>query len=62
MFVFFYVIVDMIHRKMKIYKRYVMNQAYLEGSITECCLMDKSMMYVMNYMPNGTKGSHKQVE
>lgn len=24
--------------------------------------MDKSMMYVMNYMPNGTKGSHKQVE
>lgn len=24
--------------------------------------MDESMMYVMNYMLNGTKGSHKQVE
>ena len=45
---------------MKTYKRYVVNQTYLEGSITECYLMDESMLYAMNYMPDGKNKSHKQ--
>ncbi|RWR83659.1 Proline-rich receptor-like protein kinase PERK4 [Cinnamomum micranthum f. kanehirae] len=45
---------------MKTFKRFVVNHTYPEGSILDCFLMDKAMMYAMNYMPNGTKGSHKQ--
>ncbi|XXG82888.1 hypothetical protein AAC387_Pa10g0766 [Persea americana] len=47
-------------RMMKTFKRYVVNHTYPEGCISECFLMDEAMMYAMNYMPNGTKGSHKQ--
>lgn len=45
---------------MKTYKGYVVNQTYPEGSITECYLMNEAMLYAMNYMPDGTKKSHKQ--
>ena len=45
---------------MKTFKRYVVNHTYPEGCISKCFLMDEAMMYAMNYMPNGTKGSHKQ--
>ncbi|XXG73359.1 hypothetical protein AAC387_Pa07g2291 [Persea americana] len=47
-------------RMMKTFKRYVVNHTYPEGCISECFLMDEAMMYAMNYMPNGTKVSHKQ--
>lgn len=45
---------------MKTYKRYVMNQTYPEGCITECYLMEESMLYAMNYMPDSIQRSHKQ--
>lgn len=45
---------------MKTYRRYVVNHTYPEDSISECFLLDEAMMYAMNYMPDGTKGSHKQ--
>ena len=45
---------------MKTLKQYVVNHIYPEGSILECFLIDEAMMYAMNYMPNGTKGNHKQ--
>eukprot|EP00268_Persea_americana_P047482 TRINITY_DN49522_c0_g1_i1.p2 TRINITY_DN49522_c0_g1~~TRINITY_DN49522_c0_g1_i1.p2 ORF type:complete len:149 (+),score=7.44 TRINITY_DN49522_c0_g1_i1:864-1310(+) len=38
----------------------VVNQTYPEGCITECILLNEAMVYGMNYMPNGRKGSHKQ--
>lgn len=47
-------------RKMKTYKRYVVNQTYLEGSISKYYLINEAMLYAMNYMPDGTKKSHKQ--
>lgn len=45
---------------MKTYKRYVVNQTYPEGCITECYLMEESMLYAMNYMPDSIERSHKQ--
>ncbi|RWR72518.1 hypothetical protein CKAN_00074600 [Cinnamomum micranthum f. kanehirae] len=45
---------------MRTFKRYVANQRYPEGSITECFLMDESMMYAMNNVIDGENGSHKQ--
>lgn len=47
-------------RMMKTYKRYVVNQTYPEGSITECYLMDESMRYAMNYISGSREGSHEQ--
>ena len=45
---------------MKTYKRYVVNQTYPEGCITECYLMEESILYAMNYMPDSIERSHKQ--
>ncbi|XXG82307.1 hypothetical protein AAC387_Pa10g0287 [Persea americana] len=49
---------DVMH--IKTYKQYVVNQTYPEGSIYACYLINEAMLYAMNYMPDGTKKSHKQ--
>ena len=37
------------------------SESYLSrGFYFKVLLLDKAMMYAMNYMPDGTKGSHKQ--
>lgn len=44
---------------MKTYKGYVVNHKYPERSIPKCLMMNELMLYVMVYMPDDTKGSHK---
>jgi len=44
---------------MKQYKRYTLNKRYVEGSIAESYLVDESVMYCMEYMPNSSVGTHK---
>ena len=38
----------------------MVNQTYSEAYITECYLMEESMLYAMNYMPDSIERSHKQ--
>lgn len=45
---------------MKTYNGYVVNHTYSEHSIAECFMMNELVLYVMVYMPDDTKGSHKQ--
>ncbi|XP_058108119.1 uncharacterized protein LOC131251443 isoform X2 [Magnolia sinica] len=44
---------------MKIYKGYVKNTAHPEGCIAERYIVEESILYCMEYMPNGERGSHK---
>ncbi|XP_058067493.1 uncharacterized protein LOC131216904 isoform X2 [Magnolia sinica] len=44
---------------MKIYKGYVKNTAHPEGCIAERYLVEESILYCVEYMPNGERGSHK---
>lgn len=47
---------------MKTYKGYVRNPAHPEGCIAERYILEESMLYCMEYMPNGSKGSHKRAQ
>ena len=45
---------------MRTYKQYVKNPTHPEGCIAERYIMEESMAYCMEYMPNGRMGSHKR--
>ncbi|XP_058077021.1 uncharacterized protein LOC131225475 [Magnolia sinica] len=47
---------------MRTYKKYVTNQTYPEGCIVERYILEESMMYCMDYMPDKMLGSHKRVK
>ncbi|XP_058103455.1 uncharacterized protein LOC131247027 [Magnolia sinica] len=47
---------------MRTYKKYVTNQTYPEGCIAERYILEESMMYCMDYMPDKMLGSHKRVK
>ena len=45
---------------MKTYKGYVKNMAHPEGCIAERYIIEESILYCMEYMPDGDRGSHKR--
>ncbi|XXG41570.1 hypothetical protein AAC387_Pa01g2009 [Persea americana] len=45
---------------MKTYKGYVKNMAHPEGCIAERYVIEESILYCMEYMPDGDRGSHKR--
>ena len=45
---------------MKTYKGYVKNMAHPEGCIAEHYVIEESILYCMEYMPDGDRGSHKR--
>ncbi|KAF9595364.1 hypothetical protein IFM89_000282 [Coptis chinensis] len=45
---------------MRDYKRYVKNPTHLEGYIVEHYVVEESIMYCMEHMPYGSKGSYKR--
>ncbi|XXG88810.1 hypothetical protein AAC387_Pa12g0973 [Persea americana] len=47
-------------RLMKTYKGYVKNMAHPKGCIAEHYVIEESILYCMEYMPDGDRGSHKR--
>ncbi|KAF9590641.1 hypothetical protein IFM89_035959 [Coptis chinensis] len=47
-------------RMLRSYKKYVKNPAHPEGCIAKRYVIEESIMYCMEHMPNGSKGSHKR--
>lgn len=45
---------------MKIYKGYIKNMAHPEGCIAERYIVEESILYCMEYMPDGDRGGHKR--
>ncbi|KAF6173069.1 hypothetical protein GIB67_009989 [Kingdonia uniflora] len=45
---------------MRTYKDYVKNPKRVEGCIANCYVLDEAILYCMEYIPNGRKGTHKR--
>ncbi|KAF6173189.1 hypothetical protein GIB67_028487 [Kingdonia uniflora] len=46
-------------KKMRTYKDYVKNPKRVEGCIANRYVLDEAILYCMEYIPNGRKGTHK---